>query len=99
MALPFAISIFPASLFLIPADSKDHKQEWNILLNELEQYNPELLDKKFIIAISKSDMLDDELKQAIARELPTNIPHVFISSVSNQGLSELKDLLWKNLNQ
>lgn len=89
----------PVLLFLIPADSKDHKQEWNILLNELEQYNPELLDKKFIIAISKSDMLDDELKQAIARELPTNIPHVFISSVSNQGLSELKDLLWKNLNQ
>jgi len=58
----------PVLLFLIPADSKDHKEEWNILLNELEQYNPELLDKKFIIAISKSDMLDDELKQAIAKD-------------------------------
>jgi GTP-binding protein len=89
----------PVLLFLIPADSKNHKEEWNILLNELEQYNPELLDKKFIIAISKSDMLDDELKQAIAKELPPNIPHVFISSVSNTGLQQLKDLLWKNLNQ
>ncbi|MCE2757615.1 MAG: 50S ribosome-binding GTPase, partial [Chitinophagaceae bacterium] len=89
----------PILLFLIPADSKNHKEEWNILLNELEQYNPELLDKKFIIAISKSDMLDDELKQAINKELPSNIPHVFISSVSNTGLQELKDLLWKTLNQ
>ncbi|KAA2245094.1 GTPase ObgE [Chitinophaga agrisoli] len=85
-------------LFLIPADSKDHRQEFDILLNELQQYNPELLDKQFLIAISKSDMLDDELKSAIAAELPADIPHVFISSVTQQGLNELKDMLWRALN-
>ena len=86
-------------LFLIPADSNDHKKEFEILVNELEEYNPELLDKKFIIAISKSDMLDTELKDAIEKELPKNIPHLFISSVAQQGLVELKDLLWKTLNE
>jgi GTP-binding protein len=85
-------------LFLIPADSKDHREEFDILLNELEQYNPELLDKQFLLAISKSDMLDEELKAAIAAELPPDVPHVFISSVTQQGLNELKDLLWKALN-
>jgi GTP-binding protein len=85
-------------LFLIPADSKDHKKEFEILYNELKEYNPELLQKEFIIAVSKSDMLDDELKEAIARELPTDIPHLFISSLTNRGLTELKDLLWKTLN-
>lgn len=85
-------------LFLIPADSLDHRKDFDILLNELEQYNPELLDKQFLLAISKSDMLDDELKEAIAAELPPNIPHVFISSVTQQGLSELKDMLWQALN-
>src|SRR5688572_29512993 len=85
-------------LFLIPADSKDHRQEFEILHNELEQYNPEMLQKDFVIAISKSDMLDDELKAAIAKELPKHIPHVFISSVTGQGLMELKDLLWDTLN-
>jgi GTP-binding protein len=85
-------------LFLIPADSKDHRQEFDILVNELEQYNPELLDKQFLLAISKSDMLDDELKNAIAAELPVEVPHVFISSVTQQGLNELKDMLWKALN-
>ncbi|MEP7256352.1 MAG: GTPase ObgE [Ferruginibacter sp.] len=85
-------------LFLIPADSKDHKKEFEILHNELEQYNPEMLQKDFVIAISKSDMLDDELKAAIQKELPNNIPHVFISSVTGQGLPELKDLLWQTLN-
>lgn len=84
-----------ALLFLIPADSADHKKEFAILVNELEKYNPELLHKKFVIAVSKSDMLDAELKEAIASELPQNIPHVFISSVTQQGLIELKDLLWK----
>jgi GTP-binding protein len=84
-----------ALLFLIPADSADHKKEFDILVNELEKYNPELLHKKFVIAVSKSDMLDAELKEAIASELPKNIPHVFISSVTQQGLIELKDLLWK----
>lgn len=85
-------------LFLIPADSKDHKKEFEILHNELERYNPEMLQKDFVIAISKSDMLDDELKGAIQKELPKNIPYVFISSVTGQGLSELKDLLWQTLN-
>ncbi len=86
-------------LFLIPADSDDHKKEFNILLNELEQYNPEMLQKDFIIAISKSDMLDDELKQAISAELPNTIPHYFISSVTNKGLIEIKDALWDVLNK
>jgi GTP-binding protein len=86
-------------LFMIPADSDDHKKEFNILRNELEQYNPDMLQKEFIIAISKSDMLDDELKEAIAKELPKNVPHVFISSVTNTGLSALKDLLWDTLNK
>ena len=85
-------------LFLIPADSNDHKKEFEILVNELEEYNPELLDKKFIIAISKSDMLDTELKDAIEKELPKKVPHIFISSVAQQGLVELKDMLWKALN-
>ncbi|MDP4283093.1 MAG: GTPase ObgE [Bacteroidota bacterium] len=88
----------PVLLFVIPADSNDHFEEFQILRYELEEYNPELLDKKFVIAISKSDMLDDELKQAIEQELPENIPHIFISSITNKGLSELKDLLWKTLN-
>lgn len=86
-------------LFLIPADSKDHKKEFDILYNELSEYNPELLQKDFIIAISKSDMLDDELKEAIKKELPRNIPHIFISSITGKGLNELKDLLWKILNK
>lgn len=88
-----------ALLFLIPADSKDHRKEFDILLNELKEYNPEMLQKDFLIAISKSDMLDDELKQAIEKELPDNIPHIFISSVTQQGLVELKDMLWKSLNK
>jgi len=86
-------------LFLIPADSNDHAKEFDILINELEQYNPELLHKKIILAISKSDMLDDELKIAIAETLPKNIPHIFISSMTNQGINELKDMLWKALNE
>jgi GTP-binding protein len=75
----------------------DHKKELGILFNELEKYDAELLDKKFIIAISKSDMLDDELKAAIEKELPSKIPHIFISSVSGMGLQKLKDILWKEL--
>lgn len=84
-------------LFLIPADSADHAKEFTILYNELEQYNPELLDKQMIIAISKSDMLDEELKDEIAKTLPQNIPHTFIASVSNQGIPQLKDMLWTAL--
>lgn len=88
-----------ALLFLIPADSDDHKKEFEILRNELKEYNPEMLQKDFVIAISKSDMLDEELKTAIAKELPSNIPLVFISSITNKGLTELKDLLWETLNK
>jgi GTP-binding protein len=89
----------PVLLFLIPADSKDHKKELEILMDELEQYNPELMDKKFIIAISKSDMLDEELKADIEKELPADIPHIFISSVTGKGLPELKDILWNALQE
>ncbi len=85
-------------LFLLPSDSKDHKKEFEILRNELEEYNPEMLQKDFVIAISKSDMLDDELKAAIVKELPKNIPHIFISSVTGLGLLQLKDILWNTLN-
>ena len=89
----------PVLLFVIPADSNNHREEFEILKNELREYNPELLDKKFVIAISKSDMLDDELKEAIAKELPEDIPHIFISSIANHGLVKLKDMLWAALNE
>ncbi|MFV0304106.1 MAG: GTPase ObgE [Moheibacter sp.] len=87
-----------ALLFLIPADAEDYAKEYEILLNELKKFNPELLDKERILAVSKSDMLDDELKVEISNLLPKDIPHIFISSVAHQGLTELKDLLWKKLN-
>jgi GTP-binding protein len=85
-------------LFLIPADSDDIQKEFNTLLNELKQFNPELLDKDRIVAISKSDMLDDELKAEITKSLP-QVPHIFFSSVAQQGLLELKDLLWNAINE
>jgi len=85
-------------LFIVPADSEDHSNEYKILINELKKYNPELLDKGRVLAISKSDMLDEELKSEIAETLPKDIPHIFFSSVSHQGLTELKDLLWKEIN-
>jgi GTP-binding protein len=86
-------------LFLIPADSNDHKKEFEILKNELNEFNPELLQKDFIIAISKTDLLDQELMDAIEKELPENIPHIFISSAISKNLIELKDLLWATLNK
>jgi GTP-binding protein len=86
-------------LFLIPADSNDHKKEFEILKNELNAFNPELLQKDFIIAISKTDLLDQELMDAIEKELPDNIPHIFISSAISKNLIELKDLLWATLNK
>jgi len=85
--------------FLIPADSKDHRKEFDVLVSELEEYNPDLLQKEFIIAISKSDMLDEELMKEIEKELPADIPHIFISSVIHKNIQELKDLLWKALNE
>ena len=84
-------------LFLVPADSDDISKEYNILLNELKLYNPELLDKQRLLAISKSDMLDDELIEEIEKELP-QVPHIFISSFTNLGITELKDKLWILLN-
>ena len=84
-------------LFLVPADSDDIKKEYDVLLNELKQYDPQLLDKERILAISKSDMLDDELIDEIRPTLP-DVPYVFISSVAQKGLTELKDIIWKKLN-
>lgn len=86
-------------LFLIPADSADHAKEFKILYNELEHYNPELLDKKIILAISKSEMLDEELKAEIAATLPQEVPHIFISSVANINIDKLKDMLWRALTE
>lgn len=85
-------------LFLIPADSDDIKRDYEILLKELKEFNPELGDKGRVLAISKSDLLDDELRDEIAKELPEGIPTVFISAVTGQGLTELKDLLWREIN-
>jgi GTP-binding protein len=86
-------------LLMLPADCPDHKKELDILLNELEEYSPDLLQKEFLIAITKSDMLDDELKAGIENDLPSNIPHVFISSLTGKGITELKDQLWQLLNK
>jgi len=85
-------------LFMVPADSENIKTNFNILLDELKQYNPELLDKERILAISKSDMLDKELQDEIKKDLP-DIPYVFISSITGEGIIELKDLIWRSLKQ
>ena len=86
-------------LFLVPADAADILEEYNILLNELSQFNSELLEKKRILAISKSDMLDDELMEEIEKTLPEGIPHIFISSVVNYNIQQLKDLIWSEINK
>jgi GTP-binding protein len=89
-------------LFLIPADSKDITKEYRTLLNELKKYNPELLDKRRILAISKSDMLDRELSDEIEAEIKKyirDVPYIFISSAIGSKILELKDLIWKNLNE
>jgi len=86
-------------LFLIPADSKDIKKEYEILLNELTQFNPELIEKKRILAISKCDMLDAELIEEMKKELPEGIEAVFISAVSGLGIAELKDVLWQAISK
>ena len=84
-------------LFMIPADSDNIQKEYAVLLNELRQYNPELLNKERVLAITKSDMLDDEMKEQMKADIP-EIAYLFISSLAQQGLVELKDLLWKKLN-
>jgi GTP-binding protein len=84
-------------LFMIPADSKDVKKEYQILLNELEQYSPELLDKERLLAITKCDMLDEVMMQQMKKELPKKVDHVMISSVAQMGLDQLKEKLWKKL--
>ena len=82
-------------LFLIPADAKDINEQYRILLGELRKYNPELLDKKRLLAISKVDMLDEELMREMEQEIPNDLPYVFISSVSQFNLEKLKDLIWQ----
>ena len=84
-------------LFMIPADSEDIHKEYRVLHSELEKYNPELLDKKRILAITKTDMLDKELEQELKKDLP-DIPYVFISSLAQKNVEKLKDILWEELN-
>ena len=86
-------------LFMIPCDSQNIKKDYDILVNELKMYNPELLDKSSVLAITKCDMLDNELIEEMRKEVPKNIPSVFISSVSGLGIDKLKDMLWEQLNK
>ena len=86
-------------LFMLPADQHDIRQGYEILLNELKEYNPELLVKDRILAITKSDMLDEKLKSEIQEQLPTDLPHIFISSFTQEGIKELKDMLWEALHK
>ena len=84
-------------LFMVPADADDIKKEYEILASELEKFNPQLADKPRVLAVSKSDMLDDELRAEMESHLPEGIPHVFISAVTGQGITELKDMLWSEI--
>ncbi|HIZ04395.1 MAG TPA: GTPase ObgE [Candidatus Phocaeicola gallistercoris] len=86
-------------LFMVPGDTEDIKKEYEILLGELTNFNPELLDKQRVLAITKSDMLDDELIQLLIPSLPQDVPYVFISSVTGMGIQELKNILWAELNK
>jgi GTP-binding protein len=81
---------------MVPADSRDIRAEYEILLNELKMYNPQLLDKKRVLAVSKSDLLDEELMNETRKALP-ELPRVFISSVTGLGIQTLKDMLWKEM--
>jgi GTP-binding protein len=83
----------PVLLFLVPADSMDIRKDFATLLGELEKFNPELLDKRRLLSISKSDLLDAELKEAIGEEL-SDLPHVFFSAVTGEGVQALKDQIW-----
>jgi GTP-binding protein len=86
-------------LFMVPANSEDVKKEYDILLNELKKYNPELMDKERLLAITKCDLVDDDTIKEIKKHLPKKVPHVFISSVIGKGIQELKDLIWLTLNK
>ena len=86
-------------LFMVPAITEDVKKEYDILLNELKKYNPELMDKDRILAITKCDLADEDTIKEIKKHLPKKVPHVFISSVAQQGIDELKDLIWLTLNK
>jgi GTP-binding protein len=85
-------------LFMVPGDTDDIKREYEILLNELAQFNPELLDKHRVLAVTKCDLLDEELVEMLRETLPDDLPVVFISAVTGYGLEELKDVLWGELN-
>jgi GTPase len=86
-------------LFMVPADAPSIKDEYEILLNELRKYNPELLDKSRLLAVTKCDMIDDEMQQQMKSDLPENVPAVFISAVAQKGITELKDLIWQSLHK
>ena len=85
-------------LFMVPAESDDIKKEYEILLNELATFNPEMLDKQRVLAVTKCDLIDDELKEMLSENLPEDIPVVFISAATGEGIQELKDVLWAELN-
>ena len=85
-------------LFMVPAETDDIKKEYDILCNEVSTFNPDLADKPRVLAITKCDMIDDELKDMLCEHLPDDVPTVFISSVAQKGLTELKDLLWRTIN-
>lgn len=85
-------------LFMVPGDSDDIRREYEILLNELRTFNPDMMDKQRVLAVTKSDLLDDELQQMLSEDLPYDLPVVFISAVAQRGLTELKDILWESLN-
>ena len=85
-------------LFMVPGDTDDIRKEYEILLNEVKTFNPDMLDKQRVLAITKTDLLDDELIEMLSHDLPDDLPHVFISAVANRGLTELKDILWEALN-
>jgi len=86
-------------LFMVPCDTQNIKKEYEILLNELRLYNEELLDKPRVLAITKSDLIDEELKEMLRQDIPKDVPFIFISAVAQQGLMELKDLLWETINR
>ena len=86
-------------LFMVAADSNDITKDYHILLKELMLYNPQLMDKDRILAVTKSDLIDEELQELIAKEIDVDIPVIFISAVANKGITKLKDMLWKTINQ